>query len=450
MVKKGREVASARDLALSVLCSVEKKEAYVTHLLSALHHQQDVDPHARSLAERIIKGVLEHRSEIDSRLDERLPKGLRSLPPRIQMILRLSIYQLTYLDRVEKAIVVDSAVELAKRYSSAPVARLVNAILRGYLREMKKPSETSIPQNAEEIAQRFSHPLWIVELWVDQLGVPETITLCDFNNKEWPLYLRANPLKTTREELIELLAREGVTAVPGSYTKDALRVVTREGGGQLHRLKSFQNGLFTIQDEGACLVSEVAFAGPYESIIDLCAAPGGKTTHLATLNENQGKILAVDPAEKRLSLVKDNCNRLGLTNVEYVCADGRTLTRQQPADFVLVDAPCSGLGVVGRRADLRWNRKQDEIGLLCGLQLELLQRAAQLVKRQGRIVYSTCTTTIEENEAVVGRFLESNSDFAVTKIVHPRQELLTPEGFLRTWPQRHNLGGGFVAVIDRS
>jgi 16S rRNA (cytosine967-C5)-methyltransferase len=446
---KGKRDTSARDIALSLLYAVEKEGAYASHLFTTLHHRQEIDPRERALAEKIVKGVLEHRSEIDGQLNERLPKGLQSLPPRIQIVLRMGIYQLRYLERVERAVVVDSAVELAKRFSSAPLARLVNAILRRYLREESEPKVEVSPKNADEISKAFSHPLWIVEQWIGQIGTEETIALCKINNEEWPLYIRVNRLKVSKEELIRLLAEEGVIAKPGRFAKDALQVMERKGKIQLHKLRSFQEGLFTVQDEGACLVSEVSFAGPYEVIIDLCAAPGGKTTHLAILNRNEGTILAVDPSEKRLDLVRDNCRRLGITNVDYVCTDGRTLGRHQAADFILVDAPCSGLGVVGRRSDLRWNRAHDTIAPLCALQLELLQHAAQLVKKGGRLVYSTCTTSHEENEGIIEKFLSTNSDFVVTPIVHSMSELLTSEGYLRTWPQRHYLGGGFVALLDR-
>jgi len=438
----------AREQALKILYAVESQGKYASHLLSAMHQQTGVDAHQRALAEKLVKGVLEHKSEIDKKLSTRLSRGLESLPPRVLIILRIGIYQLKFLDRIQKAVAVDSAVELAKRFSSPPLARLVNAVLRGYLREESKTKYVT-PKNAKEVSTAFSHPLWIVEQWISQIGLDETIALCQRNNEATPLYLRINTLQTEKEALIKKLASEGVTAEPANYARDALLLEQLPQKLRIHELEAFKEGLFTIQDQASCLTGQIAFEGACANIVDLCAAPGGKATHLAALNKNKGRIIAVDPTEKRLQLVKETAKRLGLTNIEYVCSDGRTFNPETAPELVLVDAPCSGLGVLGRRSDLRWQRDETSLPDLCALQLALLEQAARIVRPGGRVVYSTCTTSTEENEGTVQEFLRQNPGFEVSTITDAHEDLLTPEGFLRTWPQRHNMGGSFTAVLKK-
>jgi 16S rRNA (cytosine967-C5)-methyltransferase len=265
-----------------------------------------------------------------------------------------------------------------------------------------------------------------------------------------PLFLRTNTLKTTREKLQARLSAQGLECIPGRYTAECLRVTKLPPGKRLQQLPEIQDGLALVQDEASALIALLVSPKPGDSVIDLCSAPGGKTSHLAALMKNQGSLTALDINPKKISLVRQNCVRMGVLGLKTKVADARTFKPPELVDRVLVDAPCSGLGVVGKRADIRWHKAPEQITALHTLQLELLESAARMVKAGGVLVYSTCTVTKEENEGTVNAFLARNADFSLAKLpADLAPELRTADGFLRSWPQRHQIAGGFGAILVR-
>jgi len=437
-----------RSTALDLLLRVDEGEL-LSHLLSV--RAEFADQHDAALMERLVKGVLENRSAIDAVLEPLLPRGLASLPAPVQQVLRLGVYQLHYLDRIRPEIAVDSSVELTKR-RAVKFAGLVNAVLRKTLRA-SPPSTAAPPPGADDapaIAARTSHPEWLVRRWLALLGPAETEAACRWNNTEWPLFIRTNTLRTTPGELRRRLEGEGCRIEPGRFLPEVLIIAALPPDRRLHELTSFTEGLFLVQDESATTIGRLVAPERGEFIADLCAAPGGKTTHLAELMHNTGTVAAFDPVPKRVRLIEENCTRLGVTNVTASVADSRSLTLPRPADRILLDAPCSALGVVGRRADVRWQRQEAEIPELVTLQQELLASAARNLRPGGRLVYCTCTTEREENEGVVERFLAEHPGFELEPLPAWVPTALTTGSYLRIWPHRARMGGIFGAVMRRA
>ena len=440
-----------RERALQILWRIDAQGAFADRLLYAAATQAGLNDRDQALLQQLVKGTLQQRGALDPLLERRLKSGLDSLTPWIRNILRLGAYQLLFLERTPPEVAVNESVELAKKYGHKGTVGLVNAVLRRVAAELPQHrDEGPANESAEAIAEAYSHPLWLVRRWLTQLGPAETIALCKANNTPWPVCLRTNTLRASTEHLRERLVAEGVELAPAHYAADCTLVRRLPPSTRLHELTSYREGLFQVQDESAALLAQLVAPQSGEFVVDLCSAPGGKTTALAALMGNQGRLLACDLRENRLQLVRANCERLGVTIAEYLAADARELALDEPADCVLLDAPCSGLGVLGRKSDVRWNKHEEDIARLAALQAELMHHAATLVQPGGRLIYSTCTLDPAENERVVADFLDYNPDF---RLQSPPAgfppELVSPQGYYAAWPQRHGMAGAFGAVLER-
>ena len=450
---------SAREQALHILRRVETQGAYVGRLLAETRGAEQHDDHDRdrALLEQLVKGTLDWRGRIDAVLNDVVKGGIDSLTPWIRNILRLGTYQILFLDRIPPEAAVHESVELAKRYGHRGTVGLVNAVLRKVAAQAKAGTTPGpVPagerqDEAEGIAATYSHPLWMVRRWIEQLGAEETIALCMINNQAWPLCLLTNTLKIDTPDLRRALQAEGLECHAALYHLDCTIVDALPHGIRLNRLSAYRDGLFLAQDESSAFVARVVDPQPGEFVVDLCSAPGGKAVNMAMLMRDQGRILAVDLHPKRLDMVEANRERLGVSIVEAAGADGRSVQLDRPADRVLVDAPCSGLGALGRRSDARWNKSEGDLPGLRALQLELLRHAATLLRPGGRLVYSTCTIDPEENEGVVQEFLRDNTSYRAIEAsdglpVLP-SALIDDHGYYHTWPHRHGMGGAFGAAM---
>jgi 16S rRNA (cytosine967-C5)-methyltransferase len=340
---------------------------------------------------------------------------------------------------------VNEAVEFIKRIRGDKPAGLVNAVLRNIIRNI---DGIRYPDPAEDRIQYlsvfYSHPSWMVKRWTDRFGVEETERLLMANNERPGLALRVNRLRTNPEEFLRRIEELGISAAPSAVLPHFVRVKTLSRIGQMDL---FRNGMFTIQDESAALPCELLDPQPGERVIDLCAAPGGKTTNLAELMQNRGSILAVDRYEVKLSYIRGSLDRLGLTIVTLQVGDAATLD-EALADRVLLDAPCTGLGTLAKKPDIKWKRDSSDIRKLAGMQQTLLNNAARLVKPGGVLVYSTCTTEPEENQEMIAWFLRAHPEFrldSAEKYVH--RDVVGPGGFVETFPHRHSMDGSFAARL---
>lgn len=441
------DLRSRREAALDALLAVDTREAYAALAVDAALRRRRLAVPARGYVTEAVYGTLRRRGTIDWMLGQCSDRPLESLHPAVRNALRLAVYEMCFMRTVPGPVACHEAVALTKRRGPREAAGFVNAVCRTVLRR-HQADEWAWPSVAEDpvaaLSVLTSHPEWLVRRWVERFGVDEARALCEANNDTPPLHLRTNTLKIERRRLAAMLQAGGADVVLGRWAPEALHVT---GLGRVADNAAFQAGLFAVQDEGAQLVSHALEPRPGQRVIDLCAAPGGKTTHLAQLMDNQGIIVAVDVHENKLALVRESAARLGVRIIDTVAGDGREMPgRSAPADRVLVDAPCTGLGVVRRRPDLRWRPREEALADLARQQEELLAAAAALTVPGGLIVYSTCSTEPEETVDVVARFLAVHREFAAEP-PPPGTCKAGAGGYL--FPHRHGTDGFFVARLRR-
>ena len=456
-IGKQKKPASAREVALQVLHAVEEEGAYANIALNRTIEGTNLNKLDRGLATELVYGTLKWRGKLDWVLGRFLSRPLDKLDPWIREILRLGAYQLLLMDRIPVSAACNEGVNLAKIYGHKGTAGLVNGVLRNIERNLQNIEYPGLkPDVVQHLTVTYSHPRWMVEKWLKELGTEETIALCQANNEVPPLTVRTNTLKLSREQLAEILTVEGMEVSPTAYAAEGL--VVRDLFA-LTRLDSFRKGLFQVQDESSMLAARVLNPQAGAAVIDACSAPGGKTTHLAELMGNQGEIIALDIHPHKLNLVEENCGRLGVKIVKTQALDARELPGQwaEQADCVLVDAPCSGLGVLRRRPEIRWRKNIAQIQELATLQQELLAKAAGCVKPGGALVYSTCTITKEENQQVMQKFSLNNPQFKLTDLTPFLPESLlvngnlttTTQGYVQLMPHLHGTDGFFMARWER-
>lgn len=438
---------NSREIALKILHDVETQNAYASETIQSYCRNLFLSSLDRRFISEIVHGTTKMRRRLDFVLGLFLVEKLENLTPWIKNILRMGVYQIDFMDKVPESAAVDESVKLAKKYGHRGTVALVNAVLRSYLRDKSKVKFPSWEEDkVENIALFYSFPGWMVGKWLEIFGEKETIELCETFNQRPRLSLRANSLKIGQREMEEIFHREKIKFKPGKLLENFYSI---ESKVDLSQFKPLQDGLVYFQDESAGFPVMLLDPQPGEIILDLCAAPGGKATFIAERIEDKGKVIAVDISLKRLETVKENCDRLGIHSVTLCCADASCFSCR-PVDRVLIDAPCSALGTLGRNSDARWRKQEEDLPRLQKLQLEILSNAAELVRRGGILVYSTCTVMPEENEQVIAKFLEKRTDFRLSDsqlIID--SDVLDQNGFVRTLPHVHKMDGSFACRLEK-
>ena len=438
--------ADPREAALRILHAVDTRSAFSDRLLDGAHARAGADPRDRALLHELVKGTLRWRGRLDAALDARVHVGLANTQPWIRNILRLGAYQILFLDRVPTHAAVDESVKLAHKYAHPGAAGLVNSVLRR-LAEEKPGIVWPEGDDVDSLTVWGSHPRWIVERWLARFGPAETRALLEADNRAVPTGLRANTLQNTREQLIEMLGREGVEARAATLSPDLVWVEGHHSPGALH---SFRAGRCTAQDESEALVGRVVAPRAHERVLDLCAAPGGKSTHLAELMGDEGEVWAMERDAHRVETLKSTLERLGTHSVHVVHGDGRTYEFPMPFDRVLVDAPCSGMGVLARRADARWRKGPEVLAEMPPVQLDLLRSAGRYLAPGGLLVYSVCSFEPEETDHVVARFLAEHPGWTLESVAGSVPDaVVTPEGTMRVLPHLHGCDGAFAARLRK-
>jgi 16S rRNA (cytosine967-C5)-methyltransferase len=445
-----RPPLDARGFALQRLIEIESGGSYANLALKGLDRLPSQE---RGLATELVGGVTRRRGTLDWYLAGLLKGRLGDLTPAIRNVLRLGAYQLLYLSRIPQSAAVDEAVKLAHRHGHAGVAKLVNAVLRNLTRrrealEAGLPDPKVDPVGALEV--RSSLPRWLAEKWHAEHG-EAAAALGEWSVRPAPMALRVNTTRTTREAMLRALAAAGIPAEPSTVAPEGIRLMEPMDPVQL---PGWEAGWFYVQDEAAMLVAHVVAPEPGECILDLGAAPGGKTTHLAALMGGQGAVWAVDRSAARLKLLEENVARLGLTGIHAHVGDATDLQDLPEADRILLDAPCSGLGVLPRKPDLRWRQTPEAIAGLAVLQGQLLDASAARLKPGGRLVYSTCTMSRAENQEVVAAFLARHPtfepvDFRPALPAAWRDDTEAGGAMLQLRPDRHGVDGFFIAAVRR-
>jgi 16S rRNA (cytosine967-C5)-methyltransferase len=423
-----------RQIAAHVLQQRKTGGEFTENLLDDAFAGTRLSPVDRGLCHELVCGAVRWQATLDWLIARKT--GGRGQKLALQNLLRLGLYQIFWLDRIPGHAAVNETVELAKRAGFNPQAGFVNAVLRGYLREADETKKLLAGLKISRPALGYSQPEWLVEKWRKNFGDEKTRQLLDWNNTPPKNFARVNTLKTDAGKLVERWRAEDVEYdfFTREWTGESLAFELKSHP-PLASLGSFRDGWFYIQDPGTLLAVRELDPQPGETILDLCAAPGGKATFIAQLMENQGRLAAHDTFPDRLKLIEENCQRLGVTCVETVLPS--TLNSQLSTGFdrILVDAPCSNTGVLRRRVDLRWRISPEEILRLKKTQLELLQQAAAVLKPGGTLVYSTCSLEPEENSEVVKEFLAAHQNF---KPASERQLL----------PFADHVDGAFVARLE--
>lgn len=439
----------AREAALSVVNEVWDKGAYANVALVRCLHQAALSELDRRFVTELVYGAVKAGETLDWMLRRFVSRPLKKMPPVICNILRLGIYQLFFMDKVPASAACNESVELAKKYGHAGTVKLVNAVLRTAARE---PEKAAFPDGkgkaTEHLALVSQHPQWLIKRWIRAFGYEETVRLCDFDNQQPILSLRTNTLKTNREALLQTLQEQGAAVQASDWAPEGILCTEH---GSLDKMEALQQGLFQVQDESSMQVAHVLAPQPDEFIIDACSAPGGKTTHMAALMQDKGRILALDIYEHKLVRIQENAARLGIHIIETKLLDARKLQELYAgqADRVLVDAPCSGLGVLRRKPDARWKKDEKLLQELPVLQREILQSAAGCVKPGGILVYSTCTMAREENEEVVEGFLAKHPEFILEKTGAFLPTNKREDDMVQLCPQRDGTDGFFIARMCR-
>ncbi|MBO9998551.1 MAG: 16S rRNA (cytosine(967)-C(5))-methyltransferase [Cyanobacteria bacterium SID2] len=444
-------MSNPRQVAFLALKDVYRKGAYADVALDRGFAKSKLPAIDRGLATELVYGCVRRQRSLDAVLDRFAKKPAAQQPPDLRILLHLGLYQLMFLDRMSDAAAVDTTVKLAKENRMAGLSGVVNGVLRQYLRSTSDRSfPIDLPDDPmSQLGIRYSYPDWIVKIWLDRLGFEEAEQLGQWFNRSPQLHLRVNPLKTTVETVETAWREAGVNVERMPHVPQGLNV---KNAGNVEALPGYAEGWWTVQDSSAQLVTHLLDPQPGESIVDACAAPGGKTTHIAELMGDTGKIWAIDRTASRLKKVRENLDRLQLNSIEVLEADSRNLPQFEGSiDRVLLDAPCSGLGTLHRRADLRWRQTPETTKELATLQGELLEACAKWVKPGGILVYATCTVNELENENVVQPFLERHPDWQIESptLDSPVASLATPKGWICVWPHRHQMDGFFMVRLKR-
>ncbi len=433
----------------------EAADAFVWPLLYHTMARSVLSAADRALATEITLGVLRHRARVDHALASLLRRPLADLPAAIRTVLRMGAYQLLALDRIPPAAAVFESTALAKRHGHTGTARLVNAVLRRLAAEGPPPLPDPAVDPIAHLATLYSHPTWLIARWAARFGRDETAALAAANTQPAPSAVRANTLLVTPAELIEAFRARGIPAKAGTVAESV-----RVRGSLVDRLPLLERGWFAIQDEGAMLVAHAVAPMPGQSIIDACAAPGGKTIHLAALMRNEGRVLACDVHQGKVEALARRCASMGATCVVTRHMDARTLgaTFAASADAVLVDAPCSGLGTIRRRPEIKWRMTEEALGRHARAQEAILAGAAGAVQPGGEIVYSVCSLEPEEGPHVVRAFLDRHPTFEPAPLpesfpaevagasIDPRARAA---GEIFLLPHLHDTDGFYIARLRR-
>lgn len=436
---------SEREICLRILYKINEENAYSNIVLDKELNKYKLETRDVRFITQIVYGVVTYKITLDYIISKHSKIKLNKISNYVLNILRMGIYQTIFMDKIPKHAIVNESVNLAKKYSNKGASGFVNAMLKNIQND--ELDNLKFDDKIEEISVRTSHPIWLIEKLLKEYKIENVEEICKYNNIEAPICIRINDLKIDEEKFINEFKKIDIkcekTKIKSSYIVNGLNNISQN--------QLFKNGYFTIQDSAATLVVNILDPKENETILDMCSSPGGKTTHISQIMNNTGNITACDVYQNRLKLVEDNAKRLGITNIKTIESDGTVLNNDFIDKFnrVLVDAPCSGIGVIRRKVDIKYQRQEKDLGNLSNIQLSILTNASKYVKIGGIIVYSTCTILEDENEKVIERFLKQNTNFELIDISDKIDNNQSTGKFIKTLPHINNVDGFFIAKLKK-
>ena len=444
-------MTNSREITMEILIDIHKNGAYSNKAIER-HLNKSMSSQDENLIRELVYGVLENKIYIDYIISKASKIRIKKIHFQIIEILRTGIYQIVFMDRIPHSAAVNEAVNLAKKYGHKGTIGYVNGILRAIVRDKETFTKIDNKDRVKYLSTKYSYQEYMVKRWIKEFGEEFTENLCKSNNEKQLLNIRVNTIKITKEKLQKRLENMGLDFIEAKYAKDCLIV---KNPFRITETQEFKKGLFTIQDQSSILVGQITNPKENSLILDLCAAPGGKSTHLAQLMNNTGKIISRDIYDHKISLIQENIKRLGVKNIETEIANALELDENlvNKVDYCLVDAPCSGLGLIRRKPEIKINRNEEDIYTLVKLQKEIINIAKEYVKVGGILIYSTCTIEPEENILLIQGFLKENTNFKLINIENEldyKEKLDTlKDGYIQLFPNIHNTDGFFIAKMIR-
>ena len=447
---------NAMAIAMHTLMQVTRRGSFPDVLLDIYFKEHpELDSRDRALVTELVYGVLRWQGRLDWIIDQQIKIKPEKVDLTVRLILRLAVYQLLFLDRIPASAAVHEAVELTKASQPKHVVRFVNGVLRAISRKSELLKKADVEGSAEHrLSVLYSYPVWLVQRWLTLLGDEETETFCQASNQIPPTTIRVNTLKTKVAAMADSLKDLGFFVESGKFVPEALHL--RSIRTDLSSLDHYERGEFQVQDEASQLIGHLLQPQPGERILDACAGLGAKSTHLAQLMENQGKIISLDNQGWKLTRLMENARRLEVSCIEPVEMDVFELLPcggEFSFDRILLDAPCTGLGVIRRNPDIKWKVKPKDFRRLHLIQKQMLEKLAPLLNPGGSLLYATCTVSKEENEETVQSFLFEHPDYQLESarpyLPPGSTDVLTPCGAVQTWPHRHGIDGFFAARLRR-
>ncbi|MBY8912242.1 16S rRNA (cytosine(967)-C(5))-methyltransferase RsmB [Bacillus sp. YC2] len=441
---------NVRELALEALEKLDQNQAYSNLLLTSVIKTNELSDQDRGLLTELVYGTLQNKFALDYILKPFINKPNKVKPWVIQL-LRLSVYQMEYLEKIPDRAAIHEAVEIAKKRGHKGIASFVNGILRSLQRE-GAPSFADIEDPILRLSTETSHPEWLVKEWAEAYGFEAAENICSIHLVPPKQTLRVNQIKADRETVLKEMMDEGIEAETGDLSPDAIKLLK----GNIAKTKFFQRGQVSIQDESSMLVARALDPKPGETVLDACAAPGGKSAHIAELMKNEGSLTSLDLHRHKVKLIKEGAERLGLDIIDAKTMDARKAGDAFPAeqfDRVLVDAPCSGFGVIRRKPDMKYTKTPEDSTRLSHIQLGILREIAPLVKKGGTLVYSTCTMDRTENEEVMHAFIQEHPEFepdlSLEKRLPEKARPFVQDGSLQILPHYFGTDGFFISSMRK-
>lgn len=447
--------SNARSCAVKILCRCERSDAYLDKLIDSELRNSNLNDFDKSLLNELTHGVIRWMRRLDWFLNGFYRGQYEKCLPEVKNAMRVALYQILFLNKIPYSAAVNEAVEFIKKIRDDKHAGVVNGLLRTIIRTLDAlvwPTREIDEVNYLGIIQ--SHPNWMVRRWIARFGFDDAQKLCEANNKRPFITLRVNRNKTSVEELVKHLNERNIQFRQGNYLDYFLSI---KAMSKIYDDDFFKKGFFTIQDESAGLISHLVAPREDELVLDVCSAPGGKSSHLYEIMKGRGKIVAIEKYSSRVETMKKNFERLGMENIlafqEDLNEPKTDLFKNKlinKANKVLVDAPCSGLGILSKKPDIKWKREPEDIYKLQKLQLELLEISSKFVKTGGALIYSTCTIESDENSDVIHKFLENHSEFEIDNAKnYVPENVVNDEGFIEVFTYKHQIDGSFGARLRK-